>query len=1485
MASSDAESAGATAWTALPNGRVAEIIAGRRDAPGGRGSGYLIAPGLVLTCSHVVEDASELRVRFNAGGPQQREFEAATAWRHEGIDVAVLTLDDSCRQEVRPESFARIGDRTERLDCDAKGFPLFKLRRDEAGGGRYRNVDHMQARCAPHANWRDRTLELRVSEPPDPYADPREPGERGGRYEPWAGMSGAVVFSAGRVVGVVTRHHAAEGGRLTASRVDSWHELVPRDRLRRLETLLGCGSLDPAALPAVVTGDDAEGAPQLPEGVHTHSQELARGTNQRKYLTSEQVPFVSPGTDHRADPDNLLDDLAALSAAGSRPGDLGVVLVGAAGSGKTRTCFEVAEKAAEDGWTVLHLGRDAAVPAEELADAVGAFHSAGRDVLLVLDYLDRYTPLDAGFTDMVEERRTRRARLACIASLRPGAVQYAEDREQLRLFERIEVCQEESHQEAVTRGIVENAAPAAVKALGAAEVAAVCGPRPVLALLIARAIEYRFLDGERDVLRLAGLRNDRDLSYWLRQRTREDFSDGRTRLLASAVAATACPQGRDAVEDAVAAFLEHHDDRGFEDGEVGVVGHLKDLSWLVGPDRELDVMHDFVADELLQQALLPNKTRLEGNTAARMFSALLVSVRTFGLAADHIRRWSTDLDPGKREDVRRVCDNWLTRKGATGLAERLAAEADPSESARTLLALLAGAPWQSGAVEAWDTLVEPWLARAADEAPHLTHSFLAAAVRDTSDAVPERLSATALAWVEANPGMRYEARAVLEALLRATGLCEAHRSAAARLAAGWLGEHGTVRGSRPLALTESLLGRDDLPADIAQQAVTKGLSVADSHLAVPASAHVLDALLRPSRLVPLEPGPYEAALTLAFSWLRRHPDSDAASFVLAPLLQQTGLEEGRLRRVFDRSLNWLAGRRTSPLATFVLRHLLKHPELDRQRAEDAARIAMDWLGTRGDGPDATYVLAPLLLRPDHGQDPEHIAGLALRWLEDHHPWQEAHFVLRGVLEQPRLPAGAPERIAQYALSWLRTGAHGTADSAKSALAPLLMRRGLPHGDDFCSAAVRWLGAESNLGSEEASFVLKPLLRHPALGPHTKDAGELALRWLETHPRSENVSYVLEPLLLLRDFEGVPGAPEADGPVGIAFEWLAEHGTSRTARFVLAPLLHPARAGVRAVPQALAWLGPAGGGTLREASHVLEPLLKCPGLDEASTAEAAERALEWLEIHHSSSNAEHVAAPLLHVPLPEGTLRARVVGRVLEWADDGHFALSHDMLRALCRQGPLPVEQGSRIAEHVAEQSRQAPGVSNGAVERLGVALRRQDIGERQLAPLVDLADEWLGIERHMHSRGSTLLKPLLSRTDLDAAQARRVTDRALEWLGKRGDTTFAGVILGLLLRRRETPAPANDRAPGETSASEPVQAAFAWLAAHPSHAYAGAVLSALLERPGLLTRAQQEECARLAADWLRTTDHPDAAPARDLAALLEGLPEDARSTVPGERGT
>jgi hypothetical protein len=114
------------------------------------------------------------------------------------------------------------------MECEAVGFPLFKLRR-MSPGSYYRDAHHMVGKITPFSNPRSGTLELTV-DPPGP--NPRE--------SPWSGMSGAAVFAGGRLVGVLCEHHPDEGlNHLAARPVERWRYLDDQQRLAKLCELLG----------------------------------------------------------------------------------------------------------------------------------------------------------------------------------------------------------------------------------------------------------------------------------------------------------------------------------------------------------------------------------------------------------------------------------------------------------------------------------------------------------------------------------------------------------------------------------------------------------------------------------------------------------------------------------------------------------------------------------------------------------------------------------------------------------------------------------------------------------------------------------------------------------------------------------------------------------------------------------------------------------------------------------------------------------------------------------------------------------------------------------------------------------------------------------------------------------------------------------------------------------------------------------------------
>lgn len=164
--------------TVVDRVRVAELVvthrAGRR-----RGSGYLVADGVVLTAAHVVADAVEVEVRLAPGLAAQRRFEGASWWTDPASDFAVVSLAGEATK-VAPVGFGRLQDRAAVLTVQAVGFPRWKLRNldgtvphPDDGRDRFRDAYHMVGTVPVLSSWREGALEAVVTAPPAPVARAR----------------------------------------------------------------------------------------------------------------------------------------------------------------------------------------------------------------------------------------------------------------------------------------------------------------------------------------------------------------------------------------------------------------------------------------------------------------------------------------------------------------------------------------------------------------------------------------------------------------------------------------------------------------------------------------------------------------------------------------------------------------------------------------------------------------------------------------------------------------------------------------------------------------------------------------------------------------------------------------------------------------------------------------------------------------------------------------------------------------------------------------------------------------------------------------------------------------------------------------------------------------------------------------------------------------------------------------------------------------
>lgn len=257
--------------------RVAQILVDRGNAvPEGRGTGYLIRPGLVLTAGHVLAGALGATIVLDAGHTDEisihvdpekwildaRPLEGIQATQR-GTDIAVISVPDNETENrtVPTALFGRLrGEDTAVASVTGCGFPLHKLRTGDsnlAAGMRVRDLDSLRASVPLVANRRTGTLALYVQDPPPEPAQESAPS-------PWEGFSGAALWSDGRIVGVAGEHHRSEGpGRLTGRRIDALYTDQPADEATLLRVALN--------LP-----DTAEELPSVPDQDTTHTTTVTR---------------------------------------------------------------------------------------------------------------------------------------------------------------------------------------------------------------------------------------------------------------------------------------------------------------------------------------------------------------------------------------------------------------------------------------------------------------------------------------------------------------------------------------------------------------------------------------------------------------------------------------------------------------------------------------------------------------------------------------------------------------------------------------------------------------------------------------------------------------------------------------------------------------------------------------------------------------------------------------------------------------------------------------------------------------------------------------------------------------------------------------------------------------------------------------------------------------------------------------------------------
>ncbi|MFK0067022.1 hypothetical protein ACIQTB_14180, partial [Streptomyces sp. NPDC091046] len=1330
--------------SAFDKTRVAEVVV-RTGHTVQYGSGYRISSKLVLTVAHLLAGGSEPPACTVLLGGGDTELAATPVWRGTEQDLALLSLDATTSADgaaegeaaaipdrVAPVAFGELPDVVGSVPFTGIGFPAFAQRPASA---RFRNLRRRDSRVVKGfvqlgSNMKSRLLDLTITTAP-----PAAKGPDG--QDPWQGVSGTALFAhdTGLLVGVQAHRLPAAG--TGGAEAEPVAPALKDPQFRRL--LLRAG-VRPHAEPVALPGQ--EPGSRLRSVLSQH--ELIDGFGDfKRNLTSDQLPYVSPGDQHPADADNLFERLVESS-------ERGMLLVGAAGTGKTRTGIEVGRRALDAGWRVLHVvpGESKAIT-DEVAEQVLGESGA---VLVVVDYLNQslnesQLDLAAIRHRLIPEARRRGITVALLASVRPGWLQKSNRAQLHELFEEVELRQDASFQRQVTENALRKLAPTAVAELTVDHMMAICGHRPVIALLVAREIERRVKLGI-SLPEAAGLRSGGELSAWLESRLSEDgltvagraddFTPARASygLLAAAAAAAACPQDLPEVTATARTALANAD--GPAPRAEDVVATLISLGWLEQDDREFSVAHDVVADQLMESVMLPeNDTDPDEARTRELLASCLTGPRTVGRFAVNVGRLVNDLSlAGRANAVVPVLEGWFADEADTiGQVMRR----DPSTGSYALGAICSGAPWSVAAVQCWQQVVDPWLGDfgTGTDARHLLYRGLR---RLPHDGVL-LLVPTALAWLKSYERRR-EAGYVLGPLLLRTGLPPVAIRQAVTSTFTWLTRHGAVPEGH--FVLGPLLGRGDLEPQDSLRAAAASLGWLDHHPTSPEARFVLRPLLSRGDLGPAESA---RAVSAALTWLERHAGTPDGRFVASPLLARGDLRPEDGARAVSLALTWLERHAETPDGRFVASPLLARGDLGPGESARAVSAAMTWLGRHAGNPDAGFVLRPLLSRGDLGPgESGRAVAAALTWLEQYAEAEEAQFVVRPLLARGDLGPGESARAVSAALTWLDR--HTEAAEAQYVVHPLLSRGDLGDEEGACAvaAALTWL--DHHADDPNAGFVLAPLLsRRELLLQHPDRVFRTALTWLDAYPVGSGAGFVLRALLSRGDLE-----PEESGrAVLAALTWLGRHAENPDAGFVLRPLLARGDLGSdvsgSAVAAALTWLDRYAAGL--EAQFVVGPLLSRGDLEPGESGRAVLAALTWLGRHAENLDAGFVLRPLL----ARGDLGPRESGQAvaaaLTWLDR----------YAECLEAPFVV----------------------------GPLLSRGDLAPEDGARVISLVLSWLA--RHRAApEAQFVLRPLLQRRALAPEERRFVTGAALAWIDLH--PADAELVLRPLLQR-------TDLAPGD----------------------------------------------------------------------------------------
>ncbi|MFE1576035.1 serine protease [Streptomyces fradiae] len=1159
-----------------PLGRVAMVVRrGSDGAPRFAASGFMLASRLAICAGHgFTQPGDSYEVRLPGQSTQRLQVTAVLRHRIDEVDLALLVLGEG-GPVIPPARWGVLPRTVESVPFVAVGFPDHASRQDVPKTRQLTGAILLGSFLGGHE------MELSLSSP--------APLESSG--SPWQGVSGAgVITQDGVLVGVCTSHHVPSGAAsLTATDLSQ----VSRDpQFVRLLAEHGVEPVPPGDI--VPTPFD----PAVRGRVRTHAEVMRRLLGRHSFLDEQHLPFIHPGKDHASHPDHLF---ARLSTGRSR----GALLVGPAGSGKTRTCFEVAHRADRAGWQVLHVQPDSAVTVDDVAASVV---SCGRQrVLLILDYLDACPQVDLRVLAevVIPEAKRRGVTVACLASVRPGSLHTVQLRGSSRVLDEIYVREDWPHQSAIIGQVIRCAAPDTVRRWGNEALSRICGRRPVIALLIARAIEEQGL--AQHTPGVAASARPGELLDWLREGMRRDalatspalgpsslgITTPAIEQLAFTVAVAASPQSRMAVEQAIDTFLTESGGLAVPFGGRRVIDTLISLGWLDEVDGQLVVVHDIVTDELLLQSLVPNPgLSIDAGAAGALFAAFTRHARTFAVFTGHLRRLAVDMaahGPAHRiAALERFCGEWLTAHMDT-LGHLLAGAGD--DGGQALLTMVTSRPWQGFDRSVWNTLVTPWLSRA--EAGHTAQPFLTAALKGM-DPAPAFLVEASVGWLVRRGGQT-DTEYLLLALIERPDLSPRTENLVVDCTLAWVSSRPDWRHTP--ALLKRLLGMDH-SRDRLQRVVAGVLTWLTPYRSL-GVAPVIRAFLQRTDIDTVA---RRKLVEQGLVWLRSdlRPDSSIGPELCA-LLEDDRLPHPDRATLIRSALDWLEAGRVYPSTGRVVQRLLSTdgcPPALRARMIAVAR----WWAAEGpaDHPAGSRVLGTLL-STDSVAD---VAALLLVRLRSQPDSQSAPAILLRLLIHC-------EELTQ--------------DQARTAV----------------TLALTWL--DSHAGHEAFGSVLGSLLRMPDLpSAQLQRALHLGCAALLAHPDD----HVLMAVMLSR-LDGLT-RDQARSLADVSLRWLTRNG-GKVQRPVLASFLtrpdlsvEQAHIGIDIALDRLST------DLSMKSRSVLSGVLRHPALDEGRRSRAVDIALSWLKKHDMGPKVRLVIEDLLALPALSPIQRVHVMRLAADW---------------------------------------------------------------------------------------------------------------------------------------------------------------------------------------------------------------------------------------------